>query len=153
MELIAYVVIVGVPLIVTYFIGKYIENRYYKSIKEREYGLRNILVFNEKRAPSDLVSGKFHLVSGSIVISGSYFKQFITNLKSIFGGRLNSLESVMDIGRREAILRMKENAGLAGADTIFNVRFETVMLSESVGGKGIFCAEFFAYGTAWKRKK
>jgi uncharacterized protein YbjQ (UPF0145 family) len=152
MELLVYVIIVGIPLVVTYFIGKYIENNYYKSIKKREEEMKNILIFNEKRVPSGFVNGKFHLVSGSVVISGSYFKQVVTSLKSIFGGRLGSLESVMDIGRREAILRMKEQARIAGADIIFNVRFETATLGERKDDRGIFCAEFFAYGTAWKRR-
>jgi len=152
MELIVYVIVFGVPLIITYFAGKYIEKKHYNSIEQREKEMKNILVFNEKRVLSDVVDGNFHLVRGSVVISGSYFKQFVTTLKSIFGGRLNSLESVMDIGRREAILRMKEQAKIAGADIIFNVRFETATLGASVGKNGIFCAEFFAYGTAWKRR-
>jgi uncharacterized protein YbjQ (UPF0145 family) len=141
----------GAIPITTYFIGKYIENRHYDSIEEREEEMKNILIFNEKRAPSELVRGKFHLVSGSVVISGSRFKQIMTHLKSIFGGRLGSLETVMDMGRREAILRMKEEAKIVGANIIFNVRFETTTLSERVGKQGVFCAEFFVYGTAWKK--
>ncbi|MDR1285002.1 MAG: YbjQ family protein [Campylobacteraceae bacterium] len=152
MEFIVYTVTLVVSLTVTYFTGKYIENRHYNSIKKREANMRSVLVFNERCAPHDLVSGKFHLVCGSVVISGSYFKQVVTTLKSIFGGRLNSLESVMDIGRREAILRMKEQASIVGADIIFNVRFETTTLEQSTGNGGIFCAEFFAYGTAWKKR-
>jgi uncharacterized protein YbjQ (UPF0145 family) len=152
MELTIYVITTGVILAITYLAEKYIENRHYNSIKKREKELKDILIFNEKRVPNELVSGKFHLVSGSVVISGSYFKQVVASLRSIFGGRLNSLESVMDTGRREAILRMKKQAGIVGADTIFNVRFETTILGESVGGKGIFCAEFFVCGTAWKRR-
>jgi uncharacterized protein YbjQ (UPF0145 family) len=152
MEMLIYIIITGVVLIVTYFIGKCIENSHYKSIKRREEEMKDILVFNEKRVPFELVNGKFHLVSGSVVISGSYFKRVVTSLKSIFGGRLGSLESTMDIGRREAILRMKEQARIAGDNVIFNVRFETTTLGQSAGDKGIFCAEFFAYGTAWKKR-
>ena len=151
-RLIVYAIIFVVPLIVTYLIEKYMENKRYSSIEEREEEMKNILIFNEKRVPSDIVGGNFHLVRGSIVISGSYWKQFLTRVKSFFGGRLNSLESIMDIGRREAILRMKEQAKKAGADTIFSVRFETTTLGSMVGKEGIFCAEFYAYGTAWKRR-
>ncbi|MDR0666492.1 MAG: YbjQ family protein [Campylobacteraceae bacterium] len=135
---------------ITYFTCKFIEKRYYNSIKKREESMKDIFIFNEKYAPEKLVSGKFHLIRGSAVMSGGYFKRYAAGLKSNFGGRLNSLESFMDIGRRESILRMKEQAKEMEVDTIFNVRFETTMIRQH---KGWFCAEFLAYGTAWKRKR
>ncbi|MDR2100362.1 MAG: YbjQ family protein [Campylobacteraceae bacterium] len=109
--------------------------------------MKDILVFSEKHVLKDLVSGEFYLVKGSIVSSGSYFKRQTAGLKSNFGGRLGSMESFMDIGRREAVLRMKEQARIVGANIVFNVRFETVMIRR---GKGL-CAEFLVYGTAWKK--
>lgn len=55
----------------------------------------------------------------------------------------------MDRGRREAVVRMKEQARGMGATMIFNVRFETSSLSEDQSGKQLmFSAEFIAYGTA-----
>jgi uncharacterized protein YbjQ (UPF0145 family) len=76
-------------------------------------------------------------------------------LKGLFGGRLNSFESMLDRGRREAILRMKEEARRMGAKAIFNVRLETSTLSSSSNGagrskKGLACVELVAYGTAWR---
>jgi uncharacterized protein YbjQ (UPF0145 family) len=150
--IITYIVFFGVPLFFTYFAGSFIEKRHYNSIRRRESEMRNILVFNEKRVPENLVSGQFYFVSGSVVISGSYFRQVITALRAIFGGRIRSLESVMDLGRREAILRMKEEAKSYGADVVFNVRFETSMIGQREGKNGNFCAEFVVYGTAWHKK-
>ncbi|MDR2080866.1 MAG: YbjQ family protein [Campylobacteraceae bacterium] len=152
MEIIIYAIIFCATLFFTYFIGSFIEARHYDSIKRREMETRNILIFNEKNVPENLVSGQFYFVSGSVVISGSHFKQFIASLKSIFGGRIRSLETTMDLGRREAILRMKEEAKNFGTNTIFNVRFETSMIGQREGKKGVFCAEFLVYGTAWRRK-
>ena len=52
-------------------------------------------------------------------------------------------------GRREAVVRMKQQARAQGATMIFNVRFETASLSEDRGGQQTaFSAEFIAYGTA-----
>ena len=87
------------------------------------------------------------LVTGEVVISGDYFKNFVAALKNFFGGRLTTFESVLDRGRREAILRMREKA--KGANLIVNTRIESVMLNDIYSGQGGVpqCA-IIAYGTA-----
>ena len=87
------------------------------------------------------------LVSGSVVISSDYFKRFIAGLRMLIGGRLNTYESLLDRARREAILRMREEAKALGATQIFNVKLETI----SIGGRNpnsVSCLEVLAYGTA-----
>lgn len=136
-------------LIIGYSFGKINEKRHYRQLKEREAKLQNILLFNEKRPPN-IVSGQpFYLVSGSVVMSSDYFKQTLAGLKQIFGGRLNSYESMIDRARREAILRMKENAQKHGAGMIFNVHLQTSTIGQNQKGQGIVCTEVLAYGTAW----
>jgi uncharacterized protein YbjQ (UPF0145 family) len=86
---------------------------------------------------------------GSVVIAEDYFKRIAASLRSLVGGRLTAYESLMDRGRREAIIRMKQAAREAGASMIFNVRIETARLSESDSNRhAMFAAEFIAYGTA-----
>lgn len=131
------------------FAGTVLERRHYRSIRSREEALRHILVFNEKRTPLSLAGQHFHLVQGSVVVSSDYFKNIAAGLKSFFGGRLTSYESLMDRGRREAILRMKEQAASLGTTAIFAVRLETSSLHSTARGGGIASAEFLAYGTAW----
>lgn len=149
MDIIFALVISAITLAVCYIWGKSIEKKHYRSIIEREKRLRHILLFNE-RTPSASLSGQpFYLVSGSVVMSSDYFKQYVSMLKNLFGGRLGSYEKMMDMGRREAILRMKEDAMRKGATMIFNVRLETAMLNQAQGDKGVVSSELFAYGTAW----
>ncbi|MFN2377631.1 MAG: YbjQ family protein, partial [Candidatus Binatia bacterium] len=120
-----------------------------RRIEEREALLRDILVFNERRLPDGADFARGDLVIGSVVIGEDYFKRVAAGLKGFFGGRLTVYESLMDRGRREAVIRMKEEAGKLGATMVFNVRFETSSLSEdSSGGRAAFSAEFIAYGTA-----
>jgi uncharacterized protein YbjQ (UPF0145 family) len=140
-----------VLLIVGYVFGSIDQSRHYRSIKTRERKYRHILVFNEKRPPADFSGQGFALVSGSVVMGSDYFRQFIASLKQIFGGRLGSFEAMLDRGRREAILRMKEEAQKMGAKAIFNVRLETSTLSsmQENGKDGLACVELVAYGTAW----
>ena len=69
--------------------------------------------------------------------------------RALVGGRITVYESLLDRGRREAIVRMKTEARRLGATMIFNVRLETSSLSEDQSGRApMFSAEFIAYGTA-----
>ncbi|MDR2507984.1 MAG: YbjQ family protein [Candidatus Accumulibacter sp.] len=152
MENIIALAVVFLMSVVTYICGTIGEKRHYRSIREREGRLKNILVFNEKMPPAAYLKHEFTLVAGSVVMGSDYFRQVLAWLKKIFGGRLTSLESVLDRGRREAILRMKEEAARMGAKAVFNVRLETSMLAGNQTTDGrqqkLFCAEFLAYGTA-----
>ena len=137
-----------------FIFGSIGENNHYRSIVEREANYRRILMFNEKHPPATIAGHDFFLVTGSVVMSGDYFKQMVAALKQLFGGRLTSFESMLDRGRREALLRMKEEAASKGATMIFNVSFQTTMLNNSGQRKGsVVCAEFLAYGTAATKPK
>jgi uncharacterized protein YbjQ (UPF0145 family) len=85
-----------------------------------------------------------------VVVSLDYFKRFLAGLRQIFGGRVRSYESLVDRGRREAILRMKDQA--RSADIIVNLRLETSIVGSTTrsGKRRIGCIEVLAYGTAVK---
>ncbi|MDR0528284.1 MAG: YbjQ family protein [Zoogloeaceae bacterium] len=143
------VLIILVLLALGYFCGTIGQHRHYRSLKIREAQLRGILLFNEKKVPASFSGQRFALVSGSAVISGDYFRQAIAGLKTLFGGRLGSFEAMIDRGRREAILRMKEEARHMGAKAVFNVRLETSNLKSIRSKKNsLACVEILAYGTA-----
>lgn len=137
-----------VLMIVGRVFGGLAEKRHFEQIRQRENALRSILVFNESRPSADLSMRQAQLVVGAVVIGEDYFKRFAAALKSIFGGRLTAYETLVDRGRREAVLRMKEQAHAIGAKMIFNVRMETSTLSDDSNPKALFSAEFIAYGTA-----
>jgi uncharacterized protein YbjQ (UPF0145 family) len=126
--------------------GRLAERRHYRDIIARETALADILVFSERRPPDFALPPRTELVVGSVVIAEDYFKRIAASLKSLVGGRLTAYESLMDRGRREAVLRMKEQARRLGANMVFNVRFETASMAE--GAERMFSAEFIAYGTA-----
>jgi uncharacterized protein YbjQ (UPF0145 family) len=129
-------------------VGTVLERQHFRSIEEREARLRHIPVFADRQPPPHF-NGAFGLVSGSVVIASDYFKTIAAMLKGIIGGRLGSYETLIERGRREAILRMKEAAAREGAQAIFNVRLETSTLNQNKR-QGIVCAEILAYGTAFK---
>ena len=149
MELLVQLGIFAALLLVGLVFGSAAERRHFSELARREAELRDVLVFNEKRPPADREFRDAALVVGSVVIAEDYFKRIAAALRGLVGGRVTVYESLMDRGRREAILRMKEEARRRGATLVFNVRFETSSLSEDAGGRSpMFSAEFIAYGTA-----
>ena len=127
--------------------GRLAEQRHYRSIIEREKMLSDIPLSPERFPPPLEPAPESRLVSGNVVISVDYFKRVMAGLRTLVGGRLNSYESLLDRARREAILRMKEDARRCNAAQIFNVKLETASISKGAGSS-IGSVEVFAYGTA-----
>jgi uncharacterized protein YbjQ (UPF0145 family) len=127
-------------LIITYVSGTLLEKKHYKRIREREQKLLNqpYVVDSFTALESNIREAK--LVDGSCVIAADRFKVFLGGLLSIFGGRIATFESLTDRARREAIIRMREQA--IDADMIVCTRIQYTEL----GGKGQI--EAMAYGTA-----
>ncbi|MBL4866684.1 MAG: heavy metal-binding domain-containing protein [Pseudomonadales bacterium] len=134
-------------LVLGYFFGRRAEKKHFKSLRSREAKYRHVLTFSERLPPPNLHKVESQLVAGNVVISIDYFKQIVAGLRSLVGGRLTSYESLLERARREAILRMKEQAAVAGAESIFNVKLETASITKGQG-KQVGCVEVFAYGTA-----
>ena len=134
-------------IIMTYITGSVIEKRHFKKIIKREKALikKPIVSYGKRFTGKNKKIKKVELVTGEVVISGDYFKNFAAGLKNFFGGRLTSFESILDRGRREAVLRMREKA--KGASIIVNTRIESVMLNNFYNQSVPQCA-IIAYGTA-----
>lgn len=135
--------------IVGYVAGRFAEQRHYRSIRTRERQLAGVLVF-ASRFPVLPHADNQVLVAGSVVIAEDYFKRLVSGLQSLFGGRLKSYESLVDRARREAILRMKQEALSRGARMIFNVKFQTFSIPSSRNDSG-GAVEVLAYGTGLVR--
>ncbi len=141
------IIIFFVLLALGYFFGQSREKSHYRSIIKREAQLRSIPVIASKILPDEFLPCQTELVSGSVVISVDYFKKFVAGLRSIVGGRITSYESLIDRARREAILRMKQEAKRLNADYVFNIKMETSSISKG-SENSIGSVEVLAYGTA-----
>jgi uncharacterized protein YbjQ (UPF0145 family) len=132
-----------------YTCGSFAEKRHYKSINRREKELVKLMVVNaEGKFAEGAVKDSF-LVNGNTVVSNDYFKRLLAILRNIFGGRVKAYESLIDRARREAILRMKEEAREKGAHMIVNLRLETSTIGRTANKKKkIGSIEALAYGTA-----
>ena len=132
-------------LILGYSVGSFLESRHFKLIRERENRFKRLPALMVKKPLQPESISEVRLVSGSVVISIDYFKRFVASLINIFGGRVTAYETLLDRARREAILRMKEEA--KGASEIINVRIETSSISKNTDSN-IGSIEIYAYGTA-----
>jgi uncharacterized protein YbjQ (UPF0145 family) len=148
---------VGIPvllLIVTYLIGSAVEKLHYREIRIRESRSRRFPIVNFRTPPASWHVVGAEMVAGNVVVSIDYFKRFLAGLRMLFGGRVAAYESLLDRARREAILRMKEDAFERGYNAVINVRIETSrMASSNRKGEGTAGVEILAFGTAVKFAK
>lgn len=143
-----YELIVFLVLLLTGFItGQLLERGHYRSIRNREAGLRNLPLIASKLVPEEFSPCETRLVAGNVVISVDFFKKFVAGLRNLVGGRMISYESLIDRARREALLRMREQARRAGASHVFNIKMETSSISKG-RNNAIGSVEVLAYGTA-----
>jgi uncharacterized protein YbjQ (UPF0145 family) len=143
MELIIFLVLLACG----YGFGRYAEKKHYRSIIAREKELNSLPAIATRIIPQTTKPYASKLVAGNVVISVDYFKRLIAGLRNLVGGRVTSYETLIDRARREAILRMKENAESQGAEMIFNIKFETSSIYKG-RGNAIGSVEVLAYGTA-----
>ncbi len=147
-----YIVSLGftlILLIVGYTVGSWQEKKHFQSIRDREDSLRSLLVI-PSRNPPDYRARPYRteFVCGSVVVAMDYFKTVAGSLVSMFGGRIRFYETLVERARREAVLRMKEEALARRAQMVFNVKFSTASIVKDKTGKPGGSVEVIAYGTA-----
>lgn len=81
------------------------------------------------------------LVQGSSVRAKHAGRDMMAGLKNIFGGELKGYTELLQESRDEALNRMKQQAEMAGANAVLNVRFSTSSIAQGA-------AEVYVYGTA-----
>lgn len=137
----------GIPLALLalgYGMGRLLERRHYRSIRQREQALRHVLALSTRYVPEGVAATSSELVSGGVVISSDYFKTFIAGFRAFFGGRFRGYETLLERARREALLRLKEQALARGSTLVIGVRFQ----STNIAGSSTPSVEMLAFGTA-----
>jgi uncharacterized protein YbjQ (UPF0145 family) len=143
------IIVFFILMAVGYGFGQYFERRHYRSIRKREAEFNDLLLIQTKIIPpAYFTKHDTFLVNGNVVISVDYFKRFVAGLRNIIGGRVTPYETLIDRARREAILRMKEEARAAGANAILNIKYEMCSIYKGRRNQ-IGSVEALAYGTAF----
>ncbi len=121
-----------------------IERRHVTSLARRE-GLPGPILTDLGAPPAGVAIVGVRLVFGEAVLGADRGKEFVSTLRNLVGGEVASLQKLMTRARREARLRMVDEARAVGADFVLNVRFEMC----EVGGKA---TDVICYGTAVRRR-
>ncbi|HOQ91232.1 MAG TPA: heavy metal-binding domain-containing protein [Candidatus Hydrogenedentes bacterium] len=128
-----------------FFIGRRNEARHYASIRKREGQLAALPVIAADDWDKSRPVREAWLETACVVISIDYFKRIALALRNIFGGRVLSIEPLLDRARREALLRLKESAAARNADLLVNLRMETSSIYGNKGKKAsVGSVELFA---------
>lgn len=149
-DLISTILSLAIPLcllVLGLLIGSSIERRHFRELDRREQEFAYLLQSDLKTIPPNWNVTGAVLVDGSAVIASDYFKSFAASLRNLFGGRVRSLETLMERARREAVLRMLEEARAHQAQAVWNIRLETSMI-QGQGKNVVSGVEIIAYGTA-----
>ncbi len=132
------IIILLCMLVVAFITGSIVEKRHYKQLRCKEEMLMHVPFVNDTAEwIQDAKDCK--MVGGTVVVAVDFFKAFLFGIRNIFGGSVSAYDSIMDRGRREAMIRMREKATDAAAIT--NVRVETTCIKRNT-------LEIIAYGTA-----
>lgn len=155
---------IGIPAALILFsltFGRMLERRHLRQLDQREAACRDVMVtdlrsFPGLAAPSvpDSQTPQTLFVTGEACIAADYLRFFLSNLKKIIGGRMGGYELLASRARREAHLRMLEQARSSGFNAICNIRYDTADIGNAQRSKGggIKIA-VLATGTAYRTKQ
>ena len=134
-----------------FILGRFSEKRHQKSLKEREEAASDFLVTDLKSFPMLSDSTKTpEMLIGEVTIATDYYKTFAASVRNFFGGEVRSFESLKTRARREAVLRIIEQAKTKGYNAICNLRLETADIGGStVSQKSAVTVSILASATAY----
>ena len=127
-------------------ISRNLERTHEEDLARREAAVANSHISDLRGDPAAATADFGQLVTGSVVMGTGARRQFTASIRTIFGGEVKGFQRVLQAARREAQLRMIEDAVSQGATGVINVRFET----SQVGSPQKPSSEILAYGTMIK---
>ena len=150
MGLIIAFVITGILLVLGLVVGGMAEKSHFNSLDQREDAHRGIVQtqVGSFMAPASQ-RGQPSLVCSECVIASDYFKNFLSGFRKFFGGEMKSYNTLIERARREAILRLVEQAHGFGYNAICNVRVEPVDIAGNISKKAAATVCVVASATAY----
>lgn len=134
----------GLVALAGWSLATYMEYRHNKQMSVREGELEDVIITSAKHPTPDMKQGS--LIIGSVVVSHDFFRTLLIQIRKIIGGNIINYERLLRRGRREAFIRMQEEAKIRGFKKIINVRFG----SSHIAGRFLPAIELTAYGTGVK---
>ena len=148
-NLLPFLILLGLGL----FVGRHREKSHFRNLARREAETADMLITEIRSFPGG-VSRRLPpaMMVAEVTIATDYLKNFLSGLRNIFGGEMKSYQTLMVRARREALLRIVEQARTAGYDAICNVRLETADIGGATTRKKVAMCSIVASGTAYCRE-
>ncbi len=90
------------------------------------------------------------MIVKEVIIASDFLKSNLAKLRNIFGGEVYSFETLLERARREALLRIIEEAQSSGYNAICNLRMDTAEIGGNLSKKGTAMASILASATAYR---
>lgn len=137
-------------LLLGLIVGGTTERRHLANLAAREQAAGDMLSTQLKSFPAATGSGPAPtLLVAEVVIASDYLKTFLGGLRKIFGGEVVSYQRLVDRSRREATLRLLEQARSLGYNAVCNIRLETADVGGANTGRKAVMSAVLASGTAY----
>ena len=154
MEFLIPILMFAVPLIFFgLIIGRTVEKNHFKRLDEKEEAYRDVLVTQIKSFPGAVpVEVPPAAVMSEVVVGSDYLKSWFSTWRNLFGGEMRSFQKIQERAKREAIIRLIEQARDLGHNAVCNVRVSGADVGGNTsGGKNkIPMAAVIATGTAYR---
>lgn len=134
--------------------GGWIERSHLGTLSAREANTADMLVtqtksfFGGRAGPTPPV-----MIVAEVVLSADYLKTFLGGLKKLIGGEIGSYSTLLARARREALLRILEEARQMGYNAVCNVRLETADVGGTTGGQKAVMVAILASATAYHAQR
>lgn len=146
----------AVVLLVGFFVGAHREREHFLDLDRREAAAADVLVTNLKGYPGATPGGGLpppRLIVGEVTIGSDAMKNWLSKWRKLFGGEMHSYVAMQTRARREARLRVIEQAKAAGYNAVCNLRFDGVDVSGAAhsaqGTRRAATVAVIASGTAY----
>ncbi|TWT86763.1 hypothetical protein Mal64_35930 [Pseudobythopirellula maris] len=116
--------------------GTAMERRHLRRLESREQAHAGFLVTQLKSYPGAVdTSVTPRMYAAEAVVATDYLKSFLSGIRKFFGGELKSYKSLLERARREAQMKVVEQAAADGYDTACNFRYITADIGGALNPK------------------
>lgn len=134
-----------------FFVGGTTERRHLADLTRREEATSGFLSTQSKYFLGNIEAGHTPtMIVKEVIIASDYLKSFLAKLRNIFGGEVRSFETLLERARREALLRIIEEAQSNGYNAICNLRMDTAEIGGNLNKRGAAMASILASATAYR---
>jgi uncharacterized protein YbjQ (UPF0145 family) len=141
-------------LIIAWFTGSAVERSHFRSLALRESQVSSTLVTDLRSFPLAGTQPKPpKIVVAEVVIATDYLKSFLAALRKIIGGEMRSYLKLVERARREAILRVVEEARQQGYTAVCNIRLDSSDVAGTANRRGAAMVTLIASGTAYNAER